>query len=139
MAAKNELTIADAIYTAIRGYVKQRITGDVYHKDCRPADSKKEDALVVVSTATADQIQEGRAKVNIFVPDIDNGSGRLVLNKDRLQELATMESDIIQLLNDADSDYLWWLSSMTQFVEDPSTKEHFVNINLGFQIVTFNE
>ena len=114
------------------------ISGDLYPEDCRPLDSKDEDAVIGVGTGFADQIQSGRVRLNIYVPDIDNGSGRKVKDKGRCEELSRLDSQIVQLLNAADTDYLWKLFQTTATISDPEIEQHFVNVNLQFERVTFN-
>lgn len=115
-----------------------RITGSIYPSDCRPLNSQLEDAIITVSSASAEQIQEGRARLNIYVPDIDNNSGRLVPDKERLEELAALDEEVVAYLNDADTDYDFDLFQATASIAAPDIKQHFVNINLEFKYVTFN-
>lgn len=115
-----------------------KISGCFYPSDCRPADSKVEDAVLTVSNATADQIQEGRARINIFVPDIDSGLGRPVPDKGRIDELSTLDEEIIETLNNADTDYSFDLFKATETINAEDIRQHFVNINIEFKYVTFN-
>lgn len=115
-----------------------RITGSLYPSDCRPLNSQLEDAVITVSSASAEQIQEGRVRLNIYVPDIDNNSGRLVPDKERLEELASLDEEVLAVLNDADTDYDFDLFQATASIADPNIKQHFVNINLEFKYITFN-
>lgn len=138
MRRKSTLEVAHHIYQEVASWIDARISGNVYPFDCRPMDSHDEDAIIIVSTATADQIQEGRAKINIYVADIDNGSGRNVPNIERLQEIARLDEDIVNALNEsANRDYLWDLSQATEVVADTAIGQHFVNISLSFKSTTF--
>ena len=110
----------------------------LYPSDCRPLNSQLEDVVITVSSASAEQIQEGRARVNIYVPDIDNNSGRLVPDKERLEELAALDEEVLAILNDADTDFDFELFQATAAIADPNIKQHFVNINLEFKYITFN-
>lgn len=114
------------------------ISGDLYPEDCRPLDSKLEDAVIAVGTGYAEQIQSGRARLNIYVPDIDNGAGRKVKDKTRLETLSRLDSQIVALLNAADTDYRWSLFQNTATIADPAIEQHFVNVNLQFERITFN-
>lgn len=136
-AVKDELYVENVIYKACNEYLRQLVSGGVYFKDDRPANSKLEDAVIAVSTGTAGQIMEGRAKVDIFIADIDNGTGRLVKNRGRLEQLNGTDKVIVSLLNDADTDFVWSLSAMTAVIQSPSTKEYFYNINLAFNAKNF--
>ena len=58
MRRKTTLEVAHHIYQEVASWIDARISGNVYPFDCRPMDSHDEDAIIIVSTATADQIQE---------------------------------------------------------------------------------
>lgn len=126
------------MYEALEGFFEGLISGDFYPSDCRPLDSKKEDAVLTVSNVSSEQIQEGIARVNIFIPDVDNGSGRPVPNKERLDVLSALDERIIETLNAADTDYEFDLSKATETFNAEDIKQHFVNITLKFKLLTFN-
>lgn len=138
MARKATSRIEQEMFDALETFFVGKISGNFYPSDCRPADSKVEDAVLTVSKATADQIQEGRARINVFVPDIDNGTGRPVPNKERLDELSSLDELIIDTLNNSDTDYYFDLSQATETVNAVDIKQHFVNIEIEFKLVTFN-
>lgn len=137
MAKKSTVQIEHEMYEVLEPFMAGKIGGGFYPSDCRPANSKAEDAILTVTYANASQTQAGRAKLNIYVPDIDCGSGRAVPDKARLLELAQLGDDIIEHLNDADTDYLFYLSQATHSMPDPEIQQHFVNINIGFKLITF--
>lgn len=138
MARKATSRIEQEMFDALETFFVGKISGNFYPSDCRPADSKVEDAVLTVSKATADQIQEGRARINVFVPDIDNGTGRPVPYKERLDELSSLDELIIDTLNNSDTDYCFDLSQATETVNAVDIKQHFVNIEIEFKLVTFN-
>lgn len=138
MARKATSRIEQEMFDALETFFVGRISGGFYPSDCRPADSKVEDAVLTVSQATAEQIQEGRARINIFVPDIDNGTGRPVPNKERLGVLSALDELIIDTLNNSDTDYCFDLSQATGTVNADDIKQHFVNIEIEFKLITFN-
>lgn len=138
MARKATSRIEQEMFDALETFFVGKISGNFYPSDCRPADSKVEDAVLTVSKATADQIQEGRARINVFVPDIDNGTGRPVPDKERLDELSSLDELIIDTLNNSDTDYCFDLSQATETVNAVDIKQHFVNIEIEFKLVTFN-
>lgn len=115
------------------------ISGDLYPEDCRPPDSQLEDAVIAVSGGFPGQIQSGRARLNIYVPDTDNGSGRKVKSKGRLEELSMLDATVINMLNAADTDYLWDTFAPTATIAEPDIGQHFININLEFERITFND
>lgn len=129
---KDTMDVEDVIFGACDEHIRQLINGGVYFEGDRPADSKLEDAVIAVSTATADQIADGRAKLNIYIQDIDNGKGRYVKNRGRLEQFKGTDVQVLKLLNDADKDYVWSLSSASAVLQSHDTREHFYNINLAF-------
>lgn len=138
MARKATSRIEQEMYDALEHFFEGKISGKFYPSDCRPADSAVEDAVLTVSNATAEQIQDGIARINIFVPDLDNGSGRPVPDKDRLITLSELDEQIIDVLNEADTDYEFDLAKGTETINAEAIKQHFVNITIEFNHVTFN-
>ena len=126
------------MYDALEHFFEGKISGKFYPSDCRPADSEVEDAVLTVSNATAEQIQDGIARINIYVPNLDNGSGRPVPDKDRLIALSELDEQIIDVLNEADTDYEFDLAKGTETINAEAIKQHFVNITIEFNHVTFN-
>lgn len=139
MAIKGTPQIEQDIYDTLEAFFSGRIGGSLYLEDCRPLDSKLEDAVIAVSTAGAGQIQEGKAKINIYVPDIDNGSGHPVPYKDRIQEVSEFAEPIIEALNDFDTDYEFKLDRAAKVYVNHENKQHFVNISIQFNRITFNQ
>lgn len=137
MATKGTAEIEQQMYEALEDLITGTISGGFYESDCRPVNSKQEDAVLTATYASPSQIQVGRAKLNIYVSDIDNGSGGAVPNKTRLQELSRIGDAVIETLNQADTDYLFYLSQATHTMADQGTNQHFVNINIGFKLSPF--
>ena len=140
MARKGTPEIEQDIFDALEAFLSDRIGGTVYQGECRPLDSKEEDAVIIVSGAGSQQIQDGTAKVNIYVPDVDNGSGHPVPDKGRMQEISALAESIIQTLNDADTDYNFDLEEgkAPKDYVNHENKQHFVNISISFERITFN-
>lgn len=137
MERKTTPQVEQKMYEALEELMKEKISGGFYESDCRPADSRAEDAVLTVVYANASQIQAGRAKINIYVPDVDCGLGRPVPDKARIQELSKIDREIIETLNQPDTDYLFYLTQGTHSMIDPETNQHFVNINIGFRTINF--
>lgn len=137
MARRTTQQIELDMFSALATFMKGKANGTLYLEGCRPHDSQKEDAVVGVSTATADQVQEGRARLRIYVQDIDVGTGNNVPNKGRLAELAKLSEEAIQALNSADSDYWFELRNAPHTIEVPGANQHFVNIEFEFKLKTF--
>lgn len=138
MARKGLTTIELEIYTALEELLGQTIKGTFYTSETRPLEATTEDAVLTVSNATADQIQEGRARLNIYVPDINIGGESLVPDKARLMELEGITELVVEKLNEADTAYTFDLFQATATVAVPGKSEHFVNIGIHFRLATFS-
>lgn len=138
MGKKNALKIEDDIYNALVNVFPGIISGTLYKEGTRPTDAKTEDAVIIVSGGDVEQIQTGRAHINIYVQDIDNGSGNLVGDKDRLTELSDCDETIVEALNNAlFEEYSFRLNKMTDTFAEKDINQHFVNVNLEFERITF--
>jgi hypothetical protein len=133
------MKIENEMYNALYTFISSQIKGTFYPSGMRPAEALSEDAVLTVSNATADQIEEGRARLNIYVPDIDCGLSAKVMDKARLIALGALDSQIIDVLNAANTDYLFDLFQATETIAVPDKEEHFANIGIHFQLVTFND
>lgn len=135
---KNALKIEDDIYNVLVDVFPGIISGTLYKEGTRPTDAKTEDAVIIVSGGDVEQIQTGRAHINIYVQDIDNGSGNLVKDKDRLTELSDCDETIVEALNNAlFEEYSFRLNKMTDTFAEKDINQHFVNVNLEFERITF--
>lgn len=130
--------ILEDLYHVLKPFFADKISGSVYFPDCRLLDSNKEDAIIGFSNGDTEQIQTGDLHVNVFIPDIDNGSGTKVPNTSRLKVIADYGDDLIDNLNVIYVDsYLFKLSKATDFFAETSTHEHFVAFYINFQRKTF--
>lgn len=116
MARKSTIRIELEMYSALEALMEQTIKGTFYSSGLRPDNAETEDAVLTVSNADAGQIEQGRARLNIFVPDINCGQPTKVADKARLDELAAIQDKVIETLNEADTDYLFDLFQATQIV-----------------------
>ena len=62
---KNALKIEDDIYNVLVDVFPGIISGTLYKEGTRPTDAKTEDAVIIVSGGDVEQIQTGRAHINI--------------------------------------------------------------------------
>lgn len=122
------------MYAALEELMGKTIKGTFYPSEVRPLEANTEDAVLTVSNATAGQIQEGRARLNIYVPDIDNGGESLVPDKARLMELGKIADEVVEKLNEADTAYYFDLFQATATIGVPGKSEHFVNIGIHFRL-----
>lgn len=135
---KGTSQIEQEIFDVLESFFSGVIGGTVYMQGCRPLDAETEDVVIAVTSGTADQIQIGRARVNIYIPDIDNNSGSLVPNKERIQELERFDSAVVVALNTVlFEEYEFYLFAMTDTVKAEEINQHFVNIKLEFERITF--
>lgn len=137
MAIRSEAWIEQDIYDALTGFFDGKISGAFLPSGTRPANSKLEDAIIKVTSTSADQIQNGRAKLNIYVPNVDIGWGRPVPDKGRIQDISALDEEIISVLNASNTDYNFYLSQATAVIEDAEIDQYFVNINIEFKRKTF--
>jgi len=138
MMTKTNEEIEQFVYDALAPLLSKEqntdvISGDLYPEDCRPLDSKLEDAVIAVGEGLPDQIQTGRVRVNIYIPDIDCGFGRKVKDKERCEAVSALDKSIVDLLNAASNQYIWKLFRTTATFAEPDIEQHFVNINLSFK------
>ncbi len=138
MARKGLTQIELEMYSALEELMGNTIKGTFYPSEVRPLEATTEDAVLTVSSATADQIQEGRARLNIYVPDINIGGESLVPDKARLMELEGITELVVEKLNEADTAYTFDLFQATATVAVPGKSEHFVNIGIHFRLATFS-
>lgn len=139
MATKGTTTIEMEMFAALEGLVADTVRGTFYPSGLRPTDAVSEDAVLTCSNATAGQIQEGRARLNIYVPDIDNGGGNLVADKERLMELEAVDGAVVEKLNEAYTDYRFGLFQATEAMAVPGRDEHLVSIGIRFRLITFTD
>lgn len=110
------------------------VSGSLY-KNSRPFDSQLEDIVVSFKTGLDGQFQDGAVTINIYVPDIDNGSGCKVINSARCTEIEVMANEAIKPFTS--SEYLFSLGNMIQTFEEPEIKQHFVSVDLRFKRIIY--
>ena len=141
MARKSTIRIEMEMYNVLETLMGKTIKGQFYPGSTiqRPDTATSEDAVLTVSSADAEQIEQGIARLNIYVPDIDCGMPTKVGNTGRLDELAAADEEVVDTLNGADTDYLFALKQATQVLSVPGKSEHLVNITMRFNLITFND
>ena len=134
---KGKTQIEHDVYTSLVGFFEGKIAGQLYMSETRPRDSKQEDAVIVAGAPSGEQLQKGRVRILIFVPDIDNGSGRPTPDLARLLELEPLGQQIIDTLHESLPDYSFEFLTTPYPGSNPGSTEHFVNINLQYLRKTF--
>lgn len=139
MTTRSTIRIEQEMFKTLEDLMKKTIKGDFFLSGMRPDNALTEDAVLTVSFADAGQIEQGKARLNIFVPNIDCGYPSKVADKARLDQLASADQSVVETLNEADTDYLFELAQATQTFSVEGKEEHFVNITMAFKLVTFSE
>lgn len=138
MGLKSTIEIESDMFAALYNFVCGMIRGTFYSKGLRPTDSQEEDAVLTITSASAEQIQDGEAVLNVFVPDMDNGSGRLVPSKERLKEVSIAMGDVVSVLNrEIGPDYEFHLKGSIDTIECADIHQHAVSAVISFNYVTF--
>ncbi len=115
--------------------LKAELKGGIYTGDDRPEGSEVEDIVVNTIAITQDYLpQLGTSNVNIFVPDIKvriNGKEQIVSNRARINELAKL---VTEVLKSARVYGLLYIIENQSIIDQPTIKQHFLNIRLSWNI-----
>ena len=110
------------------------IRGEVYRGGLRPRDSKKEDLIVIFTTANAAQFQEGVVTLNIYVPYIRNGrNGVMVENGQRCEQIERLAQDSVEWLKADKSDYLFSLQRAIHTQQDDAIEQSYIVVAVHFK------
>lgn len=139
MSTRSTIRIEQEMFRSLEDLMGKTIKGNFFLSGMRPDNADTEDAVLTVSFADAGQFEQGKARLNIFVPNIDCGFPSKVADKARLEQLASVDESVIDMLNEADTDYLFELAQATQTFQVQGKDESFVNITIAFKLVTFND
>lgn len=133
--AKTGKQIQGDIYRMLKGStLATAISGKVYRNGLRPRDSQKEDAIVIFTTGTPDEIQEGVVTVNIYVPDIDPyDNGVTVEDSERTEELEQLADEWVNSLTADKSCYKFRLMQTIYTEDEAAINQHFVVIKLQYR------
>lgn len=127
-----EQDVFDIIVASSLGSI---IKGQVYLDGTRPKNPRSEDAVVSFMTGQEGQIQSGVVTINVYVADIDNGSGMLVKDTGRCRYLEGQVNSILRSLKP--TDYKFSVKGIIQTFRAVDVEEHFVNAKLKFNLKTF--
>ena len=116
------------------------INGGVYHEGQRPANSRKEDAVVVFTAGLAGQVDSGTITVLVYVPDIDaDGTGVPLENKRRTAEIASAALDWVKGMQTALTGYRIELSQAIATSSEELLRQHFVSVRISYESFDENE
>lgn len=114
------------------------IGGAMYRGGQRARDARTEDLVVIFTTATSTQFQEGVVTLNIYVPDIvTEGSGFASEDVRRCEELERLAQDSVDALTADVSDYLFFIerSRVIHTLRDEELHQSFVVVPLAFKYI----
>ncbi len=133
--AKTGKQIQGDIYRMLKAStLATAISGEVYRNGLRSRDSQKEDAIVIFTTGTPDEIQEGVVTVNIYVPDIDPyDNGVTVEDSERTEELEQLADEWVNSLTADKSCYKFRLMQTIYTEDEAAINQHFVVIKLQYR------
>ncbi len=130
---KSILEIEQDIYDKIKDELSEIIDGQVYKSGCRPIDAVTEDAVISISDASADQIQEGNVQINIYVPNIGDQP-----DKERLTEMSKKHDEICKIMNAKSvNEYDFKPGKASDSYEEVEINQYFVNLSFRFKRITF--
>ena len=111
------------------------IKGGYYHEGDRPDNSTDEDIVVNTIDLSVDTLpQIGTSNVNIYVSDTPKkikGKMMVMPNRTRLKQLA---NEVAAIIRDARIPRIKAVSGTTSIIDEPNTKQHFVNIRVDWNI-----
>ena len=111
----------------------QVVSGGLYKAGHRPHGSREEDIVVVFTTSTAEQVQEGVVTIRIYVPDIDPyDSGVLEEDGFRAMELERAAQDWFDNMSRSEAPMRLRLQGAVETLEDYETKQHYVSMRIRF-------
>ncbi|NDV47794.1 hypothetical protein D0T49_12130 [Paludibacter sp. 221] len=131
---KTETTIEKDVFHILKNSpLKDLISGQIYRRGMRPADSGAEDVVVKFLAGTDGQFQDGVVVINAYVPDvaIDGNNGRKVENIARVEQL---EQAIVALFTHyVATEYLFGITDTPQSLHEPEIEQHFIYTRLNFR------
>lgn len=106
------------------------VNGKVYREDYRPANSNKEDIIVIFMTAVFnDYVQVGKVNINVYVPDIIS-SGIKRKDLKRCREIERACQDFFDGLKG--NTYRFRLGQVINTFKEQEIDQHFVNLQIEF-------
>lgn len=111
------------------------IRGSVYRFGQRPKDSKAEDCVVIFTTATSEQFQQGVVTLNIYVPDIYPKTGVPREDGARCEQIERLAQDSVDALTADRSDYLFSIerSRVIHTLREEEIGQSYVVVPLSFR------
>lgn len=118
------------------------VGGKVYYRGLRPiqknASSYKEDIVVAFLTGDGTDVQSGTCLVNVYIPDVQVGSGMFYTNKERCAIVAESLEQFPMFANQSGSDIYFTQKGMIATFAEEDIKQHFVSLKLEFKVLNNN-
>lgn len=136
---KTEIDVEQDFFNAIReSALMALVKGGIYKKEMRPFDSKEEDIIVMVSSLTMSQRQEGVMTILVYVPMVEGRSnGELLPDKKRIgfieKACCELPSELVGLMPEYDGIDIY--SSLTSHV-DRGEELSYVSLKIKFSYLT---
>lgn len=112
----------------------KRIKGKVYRHGTRPANRREEDIIVAYIGGIDGQVQDGAVHVSVFVKDIPNESGDLVIHHERIGVLESLAQDLVADFRG--SDYYVRTTTTAKAYAVSELDQHCFTIRLEFKVLT---
>lgn len=128
----NQRTTADMetiLYQLLTGSALDTAATGVVSKYSRVAGSVLEDIVINTLPINTGSLQRGTANVNIYVADLNVGTGK-VANTKRIGQLARLAVDV--LYEGYGADYNYWLTSQS-VIQEVESNSHYLNLRVDFK------
>ena len=122
-------------YAALEGMMAWLLRGSFYaHPDDRHDDAATKDAVISVTALDAAQVQRGRLRVTVFVPDMDNSGATLVADGQRLADVAAALTRLaVRTLGENMPDWGFTLAEAPHAGRVSGREEHYVAAAVDMQ------
>lgn len=132
---KTGTEIEEDVYLMLcRSGLNRVLRGTVYRDGMRPINSQSEDAVIKFLAGLDNQVQSGVVILNIYVPNIDAGTGYKVKDVARCKALEKSVHELIQGLTIQEYDLSF--DGIPQAFEVEGLEQYFINVRLNFRRIT---
>lgn len=136
---KTEIDVEQDFYNAIKkSALMSLVKGGIYKKEMRPFDSKDEDIIVMVSSLTMAQRQEGVMTILVYVPMVEGRSnGDMLPDKKRIgvieKSCCELPRELVGLMPEYDGIDIY--SSLVSQI-DRNEELSYVSLKIKFSYLT---
>lgn len=116
--------------------VASSVNGGIYRSGQRPANSRREDIVIIFTEGNAEQNQSGTLTLHVYVPDVDfGGNGIYSEDGERVNALSRVMQDWVDALPVGDYHYKL-KDTIHSIASDVPSKQHIIVVRLGFDYNT---